>query len=831
PHNERENARGATVIINMIDKTTEISNPAEKNEEPKRFSFDYSYWSHDDFTKRESDGYLVPASPRYADQLRVFKDLGQGVLDNAWKGYNCSLFAYGQTGSGKSYSMVGYGANKGIIPVACQELFNTINEKKSGGDTTEFEINFSMLEIYNEQVRDLLNPKGPSVQKGGLKIRQHPSKGFYVEELKNVPVTSYKDIENRMEEGTRNRTIAATNMNATSSRAHTIVAITFKQKTKAKGNQSMTRTSTMNLVDLAGSERAESTGATGDRLKEGSAINLSLTILGNVIKGELKSSNYLLYFILLSVPFRDSALTKLLKNALDGNSKTIMIAALSPADINYDETLSTLRFADRAKSIKTKAVVNESPTEKLIRELKEENARLLAQLKGAGTVQEVKIRQNEREMEEMKKSWEQKLKESTKSQEATEENRLRDKRKTTPHLWNLNEDPQLTGVVVHFVDPGENTIGNSKAEPEPNIVLNGLSIQQQHAIIKFKNDVVTIFPGPDLAKTVVNGEPVTGETILHHNDRIVFGSNHIYVLNYPAEFKAAQETGKEFREVTWDLIQKEIAKSSGFDMDTKGKSKEELLLQEDLMKIMQFISEANAMSEELNKKVVFEIVLVSPQARGLKEGRTEIFVRMRNLLNDASWLWDKDKFINRKFLMQEMYQNFLQTGENKVDKEDEDPFWEPSDAYVLVGSVQVYLETLAYMFDMEESLNITDFKGNQNGIMSISAVPCKADGSDLEEDADDIESPEDLIGKALYFNLNINNIRGLPMKYNKKVYCKYKFYLDTKEYRTKVVEGTINPDFKYTERFSFPTVTNQVNKATLPSINTSTKIKVNGRIF
>ncbi len=182
--------------------------------------------------------------------------------------------------------------------------------------------------------------------------------GVYVQDLSKHPVDSYEAIEAKMDEGYRNRSIGATLMNATSSRAHTIITIEFKQITTIDGRK-MEKFSVINLVDLAGSEKAGQTGATGDRLKEGCAINKSLTVLGQCISiladkaiGKEKKT---------VVPFRDSALTRILQNALGGNSKTIMICALSPAAINYEETLSTLRYADRAKKIQNKAVINESP--------------------------------------------------------------------------------------------------------------------------------------------------------------------------------------------------------------------------------------------------------------------------------------------------------------------------------------------------------------------------------------------------------------------------------------------------------------------------------------
>ena len=177
---------------------------------------------------------------------------GKDILDNAFAGYNCSLFAYGQTGSGKSYSIVGYGVNRGIIPMACEEMFNRIEANQESAIT--YQVTVSMLEIYNEQVRDLLNSKGGN-KAGGLKVRNKPGMGNYVEGLLSVPVQSYKAIEGQMEEGTRNRTVASTKMNATSSRAHTVFTIMFTTTTTVGENRQEV-TSKINLVDLAGSERA-----------------------------------------------------------------------------------------------------------------------------------------------------------------------------------------------------------------------------------------------------------------------------------------------------------------------------------------------------------------------------------------------------------------------------------------------------------------------------------------------------------------------------------------------------------------------------------------------
>ncbi|KAG0720447.1 Kinesin-like protein unc-104 [Chionoecetes opilio] len=297
-------------------------------------------------------------------------------------GYNVCIFAYGQTGSGKSYTMMGKSekGQEGIIPLICKDMFNTIAETTDG--ELQYAVEVSYMEIYCERVRDLLNPK----KHNNLRVREHPLLGPYVEDLAKLAVTTYEDIQSLIDEGNKARTVAATNMNETSSRSHAVFTIVLTQRRDDTATKLMTeRVSKISLVDLAGSERADSTGAKGTRLKEGANINKSLTTLGKVISGladvsSKPSKKRKGEFI----PYRDSVLTWLLRENLGGNSKTVMVAAISPADINYDETLSTLRYADRAKAIRCNAVVNEDANAKLIRELKEEIQRLRELLKIEG---------------------------------------------------------------------------------------------------------------------------------------------------------------------------------------------------------------------------------------------------------------------------------------------------------------------------------------------------------------------------------------------------------------------------------------------------------------
>ncbi|XP_024129485.1 kinesin-like protein KIF1A [Oryzias melastigma] len=367
PFNSREIGKESKCIIQMSGNTTTILNPKQPKEN-KSFNFDFSYWSH-----------TTPEDINYASQMQVYKDIGEEMLLHAFEGYNVCIFAYGQTGAGKSYTMMGRQEQdqQGIIPLLCEDLFTKINDSNNDNNMS-YSVEVSYMEIYCERVRDLLNPKN----KGNLRVREHPLLGPYVEDLSKLAVTSYNDIQDLMDSGNKARTVAATNMNETSSRSHAVFNIIFTQKKYDMDTDNTSeKVSKISLVDLAGSERADSTGAKGTRLKEGANINKSLTTLGKVISAlaEIDSApnkNKKKKKVESFIPYRDSVLTWLLRENLGGNSRTAMVAALSPADINYDETLSTLRYADRAKQIRCNAVINEDPNNRLVRELKEEVARL-----------------------------------------------------------------------------------------------------------------------------------------------------------------------------------------------------------------------------------------------------------------------------------------------------------------------------------------------------------------------------------------------------------------------------------------------------------------------
>lgn len=363
----REINRGAECLVEMVPETEEtrllapnVSDPVKarlntrKAHEEKTFTFDKSFWSHDD------------KDSHYAHQEDVYNSLGEEFLDHNFEGYNTCIFAYGQTGSGKSYTMMGNQQQSGLIPRTCQDLFERIESSES--PSVSYSVRVSYFEVYNEHVRDLLVPRTDPPYY--LKIRESPTEGPYVKDLSEKNVRNYDDIERLMKMGDASRTTASTKMNDTSSRSHAVFTIHLKQMhADMSSDETTERTARIRLVDLAGSERAKATEASGQRLREGSNINKSLTTLGRVIAALAESSansssrpgspkkRAQRQQSREIVPYRDSILTWLLKDSLGGNSKTAMIACIAPSD--YEETLSTLRYADQAKKIRTRAIVNQ----------------------------------------------------------------------------------------------------------------------------------------------------------------------------------------------------------------------------------------------------------------------------------------------------------------------------------------------------------------------------------------------------------------------------------------------------------------------------------------
>ncbi|XP_040307820.1 kinesin-like protein KIF28P [Herpailurus yagouaroundi] len=786
PFSQREKNSGSKCVISMHSRTTTTIQDPKNPEHRKTFTFDLAYWSHDGFQK-DKDGVFISTDPssKFASQKDVFHDLGRGILDSAWQGYNATLLAYGQTGSGKSYSMVGLGANKGIIPNVCEELFQAIEEPERN---QEYQVTFSMLEIYNEQIRDLLSR---TKQPGGLKVREDQHLGFYVDGLKSVPCENYAQIERLMERGTKIRTTASTNMNASSSRSHMVITIQFRQVFL---DRDLTKQSTINLVDLAGSERQKSSGSEGDRLREGSQVNLSLTNLGNVISALADAATGKK---VLHIPYRDSVLTKLLQPALGGNSRTTLIAAISPADICYEETLSTLRYAERAKKIRNRAVVN---TSTLMRESKAENDRALLARGNSGMAEQPARPLAEAgpwacQLEQAREEWQQHHVAVAKEQRIM---------KTLPHLLNVNEDPQLTGVLKYFIQAGSCDAGRAASNA---IHLQGLGISDKHASFTNSDGKVTVMPHSK-CKVVVNGVPIVTKTKLQHLDRIILGSNSAYLyIGFPSE-----RGSEDLTRFDYDFFQLERAAAEGVSVDKLGAASHGdgkadpgmLVVFQDYVRLMPLVAEANQMGEELKKGLRMELKvknLAASDSRG-HELQKEVMVKVTNQRTREVWIWSKAKFINRKFLMEELYQRFLDGEDSHVAQED-DPFWDPVEV-VHLGSAHIWLQSLAYSMKLEEQVEFMNCEGEEEAVVHVCVTPCSPAGRACGEE-DVVIDPSELLGKRMDFQVGL--VRCLGVKWLKEdaergIQMGYRIYDLSSTFYTKPVWKMVNPQIEETVQFT-----------------------------
>ncbi|XP_068270673.1 kinesin-like protein KIF17 isoform X2 [Nyctibius grandis] len=345
--NEREKALGCKTVVSVESARGQcfLQNPAAAADEPpKEFTFDGAY-------------------NQEHNTEQIYNEIAYPLVEGVTEGCNGTIFAYGQTGSGKSFTMQGIedpSTQKGIIPRAFEHIFESVQR----AENAKFLVRVSYLEIYNEDIRDLLGAD----TKQKLELKQHPEKAANVKGLSLHTVHSVLECEEIMEKGWRNRAVGSTLMNKDSSRSHSILTVNMEI---GKRGQDHLRAAKLNLVDLAGSERPSKTGRTAERLREAIKINLSLLVLGNVISALVDGRCE-------HIPYRDSKLTRLLQDSLGGNTKTLMVACLSPADNNYEESLNTLRCANCAKNIKNKPCINEDPKDAVLSEYQEEIKKLKA---------------------------------------------------------------------------------------------------------------------------------------------------------------------------------------------------------------------------------------------------------------------------------------------------------------------------------------------------------------------------------------------------------------------------------------------------------------------
>ncbi|XP_028692441.2 kinesin-like protein KIF18B isoform X2 [Macaca mulatta] len=324
-------------VVQVVDERVLVFNPEEPDGGLPSLKWG---GTHDGPKKKGKDLTFVfdRIFGEAATQQDVFQHTTHSILDSFLQGYNCSVFAYGATGAGKTHTMLGREGDPGIMYLTTVELYRRLEARQQ---EKCFEVLISYQEVYNEQIHDLLEPKGP------LAIREDPDKGVVVQGLSFHQPASAEQLLEMLTRGNRNRTQHPTDANATSSRSHAIFQIFVKQQDRVPGLTQAVQMAKMSLIDLAGSERASSTHAKGERLREGANINRSLLALINVLNALADAKGRKTH-----VPYRDSKLTRLLKDSLGGNCRTVMIAAISPSSLAYEDTYNTLKYADRAKEIR-----------------------------------------------------------------------------------------------------------------------------------------------------------------------------------------------------------------------------------------------------------------------------------------------------------------------------------------------------------------------------------------------------------------------------------------------------------------------------------------------
>ncbi|KAM7353701.1 kinesin family member nebbish [Cochliomyia hominivorax] len=560
-----------------------------------------------------------PESQNYANQKTVFLKIAEPLIVRAFEGYNACLFAYGQTGSGKSYSMMGIdniadiqrhsfskdliNIESGIIPRFCYEIFQYI---ENGKGKFHAEVEVSYFEIYNEKIHDLLsvpneednNSNGRNseeitnkIKRKALKVREHPIWGPYVVDLSVHPVNSFAALRNWLTVGNSQRATAATAFNDKSSRSHSIFNIMVKisnidlSESYNNGKKDIlhSRCSKISLVDLAGSERIRS--LTGERLREGVRINKSLLTLGKVISALSDDRNSNQSFVF--VPYRESVLTWLLRENLGGNSKTVMLATISPASVHADETLATLRYACQARSIVNRVKVNESEHDKVIRELKSEIERLKSLHHQYERERKIVINtsninyseidslkeqlsEREKELQLAQKTWMERLKEADDLRKSGLHLLKRkgltveiDKGEKHATLINLTEDPMLTETLFYIIPTGCVKIGRARSSlsgTKPDIILDGPLVAHNHCKIENINGQLYVTPETVDFETYLNGELIRYKKEMFHGDRLVIGGSHFFRISNPFCSKKENKKLADFYQASQEILQIQEAK-------------------------------------------------------------------------------------------------------------------------------------------------------------------------------------------------------------------------------------------------------------------------------
>jgi len=766
--NQREIEAGGDRIIRMEPclkgSKTYIRNPETGQE--KLFEYDHSF---------QTFAPDCPEAGPYASQEVVFETLGRPVMVSALEGRNICLFAYGQTGSGKSYSMLGKPDQPGIIPRTCNAIFDQIAAEKD--KAFEHNVDIQVVEIYCEQVNDLLANR-KTWPDHGHKPRL-TNQGYVVDTVRR-PCFKYEDIQEAFKFADGNRSIGSHALNPESSRAHTIYTINYERKKRHESGKVVeTVIARLNLVDLAGSERTNVAHTQGQMLKEGNAINLSLTSLGSCIKALSEGSK---------PNYRDSKLTLLLQGSMT-NGRVIMIAAVSPAAINYDESMSTLRFAERIKTVRIKVSKNVildpvADIKKAMEEMKEQMQAEIDALRSktagqggdpeaAERLREV-LKEQQESADHMKEAYEARVKELLETQQErlakaqtirqmhssslpgvvlTDKSKIKE-----PHLRNLHEDARLAETLVYILKAGTMRVGRSDKDREPDLEFNGMGILKDHCELKWANGQVMVTPGPR-GRTLVNGKPIAAPTELRHNYRLWLGNNYAFRFVFPGkEFLGDQQFGPTGAP-DYAFAEQEIAQNTSLDISTPlAKSLPKDMLQR-LSEALKKVEQANIIAKDLSKNTEFEVKMF----RNRLTRDTDVAVLVTSTRGSRCWPWEKFETKLTEFSTEwERWNRFQSSGERyQPPREKDDPFID--NEANLIGEADVWLASLANMMEFECDAPIISVVSKTEGRINVSLLPCDRNGGVGPWEDDDpldpfVEEPEELLGKTIKFRIRIPDV-------------------------------------------------------------------------
>eukprot|EP00668_Euglena_longa_P002240 GGOE01002586.1.p1 GENE.GGOE01002586.1~~GGOE01002586.1.p1 ORF type:complete len:941 (-),score=309.77 GGOE01002586.1:82-2904(-) len=805
PFNGREKAANSTRVVRMENllkgSKTYVTDPDTGEE--REFKYDFSFQSYSDTERGIGD---------WADQETVMQTLGIPVLNAALEGRNVSLFAYGQTGAGKSFSMLGKVGTpelEGIIPRSCRELFR--RQREDSDPSLSYTIDIQVVEVYCEVVNDLLADR-KSWPPQGHKPRLTAKDGYVVDTIKK-PCFRYEDIWEAMEFADKNRSVGSHALNPESSRAHTIYQINYcRVKKHPDGRVMQTITAKLNLIDLAGSERTESAGTTGQMLKEGNAINLSLTALGGCIKAlsEGKRPN-----------FRDSKLTLLLQASMTAG-RVIMIAALSPASICYPETLSTLRFADRIKQVKIKSSknVSEDPVTEIKKAMEEmrlamqaEIDRLRANLSGEAPVDEDgnEVMELERMLEEqaaaevrMKDDLEAKLKtlrESTEERQARANeidvqwaqalggvSKVRKEDEVRPYFVNLHEDERVAETLVYAFDEGETLIGRPDRDNPPKIELAGLGIVKGHCTVVVDGSAVYL-EAHNNSKTLVNGKRITARTQLFHQNRVWLGNNYAFRFCHPKHemYGEGREEDPDYFVAEAEATEATEALDGMPPPGTSGQDWMSAALRHKLAEAEKKVEQANLIATDLDRDVIFSPKIFEDRATR----NTEMAVHVQ--MGGQSLVWPWEKFCARVADMVNVWAEWQACEASGTTMRELDPATDPfiDMESQLIGEADVWLNALANMVEFSTETAILSVFGQLQGRLNVELNPCDVNGNTgpwdgAEEELDPfVDEPRDLLNRVIQFEIRLSTLQldekalgvnGMP-KYE-DCFVRYKFDAD-----------------------------------------------------